>query len=33
MKNLMNMNIRIIRPGIGLEPIYFDKILGKKVKI
>ena len=25
-------NIRIIRPGIGLEPIYFDKILGKKSK-
>ena len=25
-------NIKIIRPGVGLEPIYFDKILGKKSK-
>ena len=25
-------NIRIIRPGMGLEPIYFDLILGKKSK-
>jgi N-acetylneuraminate synthase len=24
-------NIRIIRPGLGLEPKYFDTILGKKI--
>lgn len=26
-------NIRIIRPGYGLEPKFFDKILGKRIKV
>ena len=26
-------NIRIVRPGHGLEPKYFEKIIGKKCKI
>ena len=25
-------NIRIVRPGHGLEPKYFEKIIGKNVK-
>ena len=25
-------NLRIIRPGFGLEPKYFERILGKKIR-
>jgi N-acetylneuraminate synthase len=26
-------NIRIIRPGLGLQPKYFDLVIGKKAKV
>ena len=29
---LTNENIRIIRPGLGLAPKYFEKVIGKKIK-
>lgn len=29
---LAKNNIRVIRPGLGLEPKYFDLVLGRRVK-
>ena len=31
-EKLTKKNIRRIRPGYGLEPKFFDKVLGKKTK-
>ena len=30
---LSNENIKVIRPGLGLSPIYYDKLIGKKSPI
>ena len=29
---LTEKNLRIVRPGLGLEPKYYDVLLGRKVK-
>ena len=30
---ITNKNLRIIRPGKGLAPKYYEKLLGRKVKL
>ena len=29
-KSLLKKNIRVIRPGFGIQPVYFEKLINKR---